>query len=90
MAHEGAGDREFLIYLLIYSNKLAYLLLITVLVYGNSPPKSHEQGYLNFKQKPWKISLNKFIFRACNFSKNDLKWLNLLKKLLLGIFQGFG
>ena len=36
----GAGDREFLIYLLIYSNKLAYLQLITVLVYRSSPPKS--------------------------------------------------
>ena len=37
--HEGTGDRGFLIYSLIYSNKLAYLHLITVLVYGNSPPK---------------------------------------------------
>ena len=51
MAHEGAGDREILIYLLAYSNKLAYLQLITVLVYGNSSPKSHEQDYLNFQQK---------------------------------------
>ena len=33
MAREGAGECEFLIYL--YSNKLAYLQLITVLVYGN-------------------------------------------------------
>ena len=47
MTREGAGDREFLIYLLIYSNKLAYLQLITVLVYRSSPPKSNEQGYLN-------------------------------------------
>ena len=46
MAREGAGDREFLIYLLIYSNKLTYLQRITVLVYGNASPKSHEQGYL--------------------------------------------
>ena len=30
MAHEEAGDGEFLIYLLIYSDKLAYLQLITV------------------------------------------------------------
>ena len=44
----GNTDRECLIYLLIYSNKLAYLQLITVLVYRSSPPKSHEQGYLNF------------------------------------------
>ena len=41
-----AQDREFLIYL--YSKKLAYLQLIIVLVYGNSSPKSHEQGYSNF------------------------------------------
>ena len=44
---EDAGDRGRLIYLLIYSNKSAYLQLITVLAYGNSPPKSHEKGYLN-------------------------------------------
>ena len=43
----GAGGREFLYnYLLMYSNKLAYLKLITVLVYGSSPLKS--QNYLNF------------------------------------------
>ena len=48
MAREGAGDCGCLIYLLIYSNKLAYLQLITVLVYRSSPPKNHEQGYLNF------------------------------------------
>ena len=47
MAREKTEDRDFLIYSLIYSNKLAYLQLITVLVYGNSPPKSHEKGYLN-------------------------------------------
>ena len=47
MTREGAWDREFLIYSLIYSNELAYLQLITVLVYGNSPPKSNEKGYLN-------------------------------------------
>ena len=40
MAREGTEDREFFIYLLIYSNKLAYLQLITVLVYRSSPPKS--------------------------------------------------
>ena len=48
MTREGAGDREFLIYLLIYSNKLAYLQLVAGLVYRSSPPKSHGQGYLNF------------------------------------------
>ena len=51
VAHERVEDREILIYLLIYSNKLAYLQPITVLVYGNSSPKSHEQDYLNFQQK---------------------------------------
>ena len=52
MAPEGAGDREFLIYLLIYSNKLAYVKLTTVLIYVSIPPKGHEQSYLNFSQKP--------------------------------------
>ena len=47
MAREGAGHREFLIYSLIYSNKLVCLQLITLLVYGNNPPKSHEKDYLN-------------------------------------------
>ena len=36
------GGRGFLIYSSVYSNKLAYLQLITVLVYGSSPPNSHE------------------------------------------------
>ena len=48
MAHEGGGDLEFFKYLLIRSNKLTYLQLVTVLAYGDSSPKSHEQGYLNF------------------------------------------
>ena len=48
MAREETGDHEFLIYLMIYSNKLAYFRLIKVLVYVSSPPKSHEQNYLNF------------------------------------------
>ena len=50
MARKGTENGEILIYLLIYSNKLAYLQLITLLVYGNSPPKSHEQqqDYLTF------------------------------------------
>ena len=53
--------------------------LITVLVYGSSPPKSHGQGYLNFNQKSWNIRLNEFIFRTINFTENYLKWLTLLK-----------
>ena len=87
MTREGAGDREFLIYLLIYSNKLAYLQLVTGLVYRSSPPKSHGQGYLNFYQKPWQIRVNEFIFRTCNFTKNYLKWLTLLKKISLRYFS---
>ena len=47
MAREEAGDSGFFIYSLIYSNKLAYLQVITVLVYENSPPKCHEKSYLN-------------------------------------------
>ena len=46
MARKGAGDRGYLIYL--YSNILAYLQLITALVYGISSPESHKQGYLSF------------------------------------------
>ena len=42
MTREGTGDRE------CYSNKLAYLQLVTCLVYRSSPPKNHGQGYLNF------------------------------------------
>ena len=44
MALEGTGNHEFL------SNKLAYLQLITILVYAPKtgfPPKSLEQSYLN-------------------------------------------
>ena len=46
MVREGSRDGEFLIYSLIYSNKLAYLQLIAISVYGNSPPKSYKKGYL--------------------------------------------
>ena len=49
---EVAGILNFFKHLLIHSNKLTYLQLITVLVYENSSPKSHEQDYLNFQQKP--------------------------------------
>ena len=48
MTREGTGGCEFFVYPLIYSNKLGYLKLITTFIYGNSPSKSHEQGYLNF------------------------------------------
>ena len=46
MTRKGTGKREFFIYLLIYSSTLAYLQLLTVLVYGNSPPESQKKGYL--------------------------------------------
>ena len=55
MASEKAENREFLIYLLIYSNKLTYLQLGAVQVHGRIPPKSYEQGYLKFWQKRSKI-----------------------------------
>ena len=45
MTRQGARNREFLIYFLIYSNKLAYLQLVAGLVYKSSPPKSHGHGY---------------------------------------------
>ena len=45
LADERAKDREFFIYLLVYSNKLAYLQLIRALVYGSGPSKNHGQGY---------------------------------------------
>ena len=61
MAREGPGEREFLIYLVIYWNKLAYLQLITVLVYRSSPPKSHEQGYLNLKNLEKYVWMNSFL-----------------------------
>ena len=54
MGREGARDGKFFIYLLIYSNKLVYLQLITVLVLERSPPKSHDQGYLQLLVKTLK------------------------------------
>ena len=51
MTRKGAGDREFWIYLLKYSNKRAYLQPVLGLVYRSSPSKRHGQGYLNFWQK---------------------------------------
>ena len=58
MASEGTGDREFLIYSIIYSNKLAYLQLITVLFYEHSLPKSDEKDYLN---KSFSKNLEKYV-----------------------------
>ena len=79
-ARRGGWDCAFLIYLLIYSNKLAYLQLITVLVQGSGPFKSHKQVYLNFQQKPRKIRVNEFIFRTYNLLKINF---------FIRIFQGF-
>ena len=56
----------------LYSNKLLYLQLIAALVYRNNFLRSHKQCYLNFQRKPWKIRLNEFIFRTCNFTKDEL------------------
>ena len=47
MACQGTGDHEFFKHALIYSNKLVYLQLTTVLVYGKSPLRSHTKGHLN-------------------------------------------
>ena len=47
MAREETVDCNFLINSLIYLNKLAYLPLITISVYVNSPPESHEKDYSN-------------------------------------------
>ena len=44
---EGTSGCEFLISLFLISSKLAYLQITTVLTYGSSPLKSHEQNYLN-------------------------------------------
>ena len=65
IVRKGAGDCEILIYLLIYLNKLAYLQLITVLLCGNSSPKSHEQDYLktfgkDFEKNTW-TKMNSFL-----------------------------
>ena len=47
-------DPQYLIYLLIYSNELAYLHLITALVYGNIPRECHKQGLLKLLAKTLK------------------------------------
>ena len=60
-----------------------WMQLITVLIYRTSPTKSWTRA------KTLKIRANKFIVRTCNFTKNYLKWLTLLKKSPLGIFQRF-
>ena len=82
MTHEGTVNREFLRYLSIYSNKLAYLQLWTVLVYGNSPPKTHEKGYLN-------QSFSKILEKYMQMN-SFLEPVVLLKmNFYRGIFQGF-
>ena len=74
MTLEKPRDREFLIYLLINWNSLAYLQLITVLVYGRSPPKNLEQGYLNFNKKPWEISVKDSFLQSATLLKMDFFW----------------
>ena len=85
MVREVARDRETLIYLLIYSNKLASLQLIAVLVYENSSTKSHKQYYINFQQKLWKIS--EFISTRYNVTKNE-PFLRYLLRILFESFRG--
>ena len=74
-----------MIYSLIYlnnSNKFAYVELLTVLVYANSPPKSHEKGYLNqiFSKNLQKyVQMNSFLEPAA-LLKMNFYW---------GIFRGF-
>ena len=65
MAGEGARDHQFLINFLIYSNKLAYLQLIAILVYISSVPKTNGQGYLNLSKNFEKyLGLNSFLQTA--------------------------
>ena len=45
---KGSEDGEFLIYLFIHSNKLAYFQLIIVFGLGKQSSQIYEQGYLNF------------------------------------------
>ena len=78
----GPGTVNFFVYLLIYWNKLAYLQLITVMAYGNSLPKSHEQDYIKFQKNPWEILVNLFSFRTCNLTKTELFLRYFSKKIL--------
>ena len=80
MAREGAGEHEFLIYL--YSNKLAYLQLITVLVYGNSSTKSHEQSSKNLEKYVWMSSFLEPV------TKNEL-FLRYFSRIFFKSFRGF-
>ena len=49
MGHKSRRVMNVLISLFVdVSNKLAYLQLTNVLVNRNSPPKNHEQSYLDF------------------------------------------
>ena len=69
MAGEGARDHQFLRNFLIYSNKLAYLQLIEILVYRSNVPKTHGQGYFNLSKNLEKyLGLNSFL-EAATFLK---------------------
>ena len=87
MAPQKTRGREILISLFLISRKLAYLQIITVLVYGSSSPKSHEQNYLNCQQNPWKLLESGFLFRACNFTKTQL-FLRYFLRFFFGSFRG--
>ena len=83
IARKGAGDRETLIYLLIYSNKLAYLQLI-----GFGLRKQFSQKSFQGLAKTLKIRVNEFIFRTCNFIKNEL-FIGYFSRILIKSFSGF-
>ena len=54
-------------YSLMYSSKLAYLQLITVLVYGSSPLKNQEQIYKELLAKSLKITWKWIPFSSLQF-----------------------
>ena len=85
---EGTRGCEFLISLFLISSKLAYLQIITVLVYGSSPPKSHEQNYLNCLQNPWNLHERGFLFWACNSTNIEI-FLRYFLRILFKVSEGF-
>ena len=81
MAREGAEDREFFIYLLIHSNKLAYLQLLIVWF-----TEAVLSKVMNIA-KTLKICANEFIFRSCNFRKFEL-FRSYFSRILFKSFTG--
>ena len=88
MAREGGqGPSIFAIPIDIFKWISLFAVINNFGLWKQSSQKSWTR--LNFLQKPWKIRVNELIFRTYNITKNYLKWLTLLKKLFLRIFQGF-